>query len=456
MVFSSLFFLFAFLPVVLCVYFAIPKRYRKARNLWLFLASLFFYSWGEPVYVLIMLFSTFFDYGNGLMLEKLPAEKRKWILLLSLVVNLGILFVFKYTGFFVDILRDLGAGLRPIRLVLPLGISFYTFQTLSYTIDVYRGRTRATRSVIDFGLYVTSFPQLIAGPIVKYIDVERELKDRDDRFASIYDGGILFLRGLFLKVLLANTFGELGERLVFSAEATGLSQLLKLFAYGLQLYFDFAGYSLMAIGLGRVFGFIFPENFRHPYTAQSITEFWTRWHMTLSGWFREYVYIPLGGNRVPVARHIANLFITWMLTGFWHGAAWNYILWGIYYFALLVVEKYLLRRSMPKWPRALRHAYTLFFVFVGWLLFIAEDLRVIPSVFRGIFTGAFADPQSLSLLVQYLPWLAVGALFCTEVPARVFDRWPRPLRHFTYATLFVLAVSMMASGAYNPFLYFRF
>ena len=337
MVFSSILFLFYFFPIVFIVNKLLPKKYK---NLWLFFASMFFYAWGEPIYILIMLFSTFFDYTNGRLMVGASEKKKKLILINSIVVNLGILFFFKYSDFFIKVVNEFGFGIKPLNLALPLGISFYTFQTLSYTIDCYRGRVNIADNIVDFGLFVTSFPQLIAGPIVKYIDVEKELKERDDSLHSYNEGMKIFIEGLFLKVLLANKFGEIFNSFTFADASSKTLVFLKLVAYSLQIYFDFAGYSKMAIGMGRMLGFHFPENFNYPYISKSITEFWSRWHMTLSSWFKEYVYIPLGGNRVGKARHIFNIFVVWFLTGFWHGADYNFILWGMYFFVVLILEKY--------------------------------------------------------------------------------------------------------------------
>lgn len=453
MVFSSLLFLFRFLPIAITVYYLLPKPYR---NGWLFLASLFFYGWGEPVYVLIMLFSTFFDYTNGRLMEGGSLRKKRAILLLSLVGNLGILFFFKYSGFFAEILSSIGLNLTVPRYTLPLGISFYTFQTLSYTIDVYRGKVGVCKNIIDFGLYVASFPQLIAGPIVKYSHVETQLQERKDTWDSVYEGGLIFLRGLFMKVLLANSFGELDSMIHYESAGSILTQSIKLFAYGFQIFFDFAGYSKMAIGLGRIFGFSFPENFNYPYMSKSITEFWRRWHMTLSSWFKEYVYIPLGGNRVGVGRHIFNLGLTWFLTGLWHGANGNFVLWGLYYFLLLVLEKYVLHRFLEKWPNILQRFYTLTAILFGWLLFTAEDLSMVGAFFRGLVERPLLDGEGLSLLLQYGSFFVLGILFSTPLVARTFDRFPRWLQHIVYLMLFVLAVASLVSGAYNPFLYFRF
>lgn len=453
MVFSSIFFLFYFFPIVFIVNKLLPKKYK---NLWLFFASLFFYAWGEPIYILIMLFSTFFDYTNGRLMVGASDKKKKLILKNSIVVNLGILFFFKYSDFFIKVVNEFGFNIKPLNLALPLGISFYTFQTLSYTIDCYRGRVNIADNIVDFGLFVTSFPQLIAGPIVKYIDVEKELKERDDSLHSYNVGIRIFIEGLFLKVLLANKFGEIFNSFTFADASSKTLIFLKLVAYSLQIYFDFAGYSKMAIGMGRMLGFHFPENFNYPYISKSITEFWSRWHMTLSSWFKEYVYIPLGGNRVGRARHIFNIFVVWFLTGFWHGADYNFILWGMYFFVVLILEKYFFLKILEKAPKFISRIYTLIIIMFSWVLFTSTDLKDIGAFFTSLGSKPFFSGEVTSFLLQYGILFIIGILFSTPKPKEMFEKQKEAVQIVVLTIVFILSIAALVAGNYNPFLYFRF
>lgn len=448
MVFSSTIFLFYFLPTVLIVNLLLPRRFK---NSWLLLMSMLFYAWGEPKYLLIMIVNILLNYGIARLMANKNHNTQKLLLLISIAFSVGNLFVFKYAGFFADVFN-----LNLPKLALPLGISFYTFQTMSYTIDVYNKKTAPQKNLINFALYVVSFPQLIAGPIVRYTDIECELSNRDDGLEAVYDGMMIFLQGLFLKVLLANNFGVVFNLYDFKTAGTSLALILKLLAYSFQIYFDFAGYSLMAIGLGKSLGFNFPTNFNHPYLATSITDFWTRWHITLSSWFKEYVYIPLGGNRVKPLRHVLNLLITWALTGFWHGANFNFILWGIFYFLILIVEKYLLKNFLEKLPTFLRRIYSLVIINIGWLLFIAEDLTIVPEFFSGLFNLPFFNSQIFAVITQY-GWLYVlGVIFSTAIPQRIYKKMPDFIKHILFLILFLIAAAFVVSGSFNPFLYFRF
>lgn len=453
MVFSSIFFLFYFFPIVFIVNKLLPRKYK---NLWLFFASLFFYAWGEPIYILIMLFSTFFDYTNGRLMVGASDKKKKLILINSIVVNLGILFFFKYSDFFIKVVNEFGFNIKPLNLALPLGISFYTFQTLSYTIDCYRGRVNIADNIVDFGLFVTSFPQLIAGPIVKYIDVEKELKERDDSLHSYNVGMRIFIEGLFLKVLLANKFGEIFNSFTFADASSKTLIFLKLVAYSLQIYFDFAGYSKMAIGMGRMLGFHFPENFNYPYISKSITEFWSRWHMTLSSWFKEYVYIPLGGNRVGKARHIFNIFVVWFLTGFWHGADYNFILWGMYFFVVLILEKYFFLKILEKAPKFISRIYTLIIIMFSWVLFTSTDLKDIGTFFTSLGSKPFFSGEVTSFLLQYGILFIIGILFSTPKPKEIFEKQKEAVQIVMLTIVFILSIAALIAGNYNPFLYFRF
>ena len=468
MVFSSMIFLCVFLPVVLIVYYVLPKQ---LRNLWLLLASLFFYAWGEPRYILIMLFSTVFDYCNGRIIAYATEKGRhdtlgRVALVVSVVGNLGILCFFKYTDFALETLNRLaGTQFGLLQLTLPIGISFYTFQTMSYTIDVYRGETPAQRNMISFGMYVCLFPQLIAGPIVRYKEVQKEVDARTTTISCAVHGLQRFLIGLAKKVLLANQIGALWDYIkgLGSADMSTALAWLGALAFTFQIYFDFSGYSDMAIGLGEMFGFHFPENFDHPYESKSITEFWRRWHMTLGAWFREYLYIPLGGNRKGVVRQIFNLFIVWFLTGLWHGAGWNFILWGLYYFVLLILEKFVLRGVLERLPTIMQHLYTLFFVVVGWVIFACDDMGLLGSYLKALFGIGVPAGNALALYEWDVmaPFLVILLIASTTIPMRIGKQLTRgdqrsPLLMVYTVVLLALSLAFLVSGSYNPFLYFRF
>ena len=468
MVFSSMIFLCVFLPVVLIVYYVLPKQ---LRNLWLLLASLFFYAWGEPRYILIMLFSTVFDYCNGRIIAYATEKGRhdtlgRAALVLSVVGNLGILCFFKYTDFALETLNRLaGTQFGLLQLALPIGISFYTFQTMSYTIDVYRGETPAQRNIISFGMYVCLFPQLIAGPIVRYKEVQKEVDARTTTISGVVHGLQRFLVGLAKKVMLENQIGALWDDIkgLGSADMSMALAWLGALAFTFQIYFDFSGYSDMAIGLGEMFGFHFPENFDHPYESKSITEFWRRWHMTLGAWFREYLYIPLGGNRKGVVRQIFNLFIVWFLTGLWHGAGWNFILWGLYYFVLLVLEKFVLRGVLERLPAIVQHLYALFFVVVGWVIFACDDMGLLGSYLKALFGVGVPAGNALALYEWDIqaPFLVILLIAATTIPVRIAKQLTReeqrpPLLMVYTVVLLVLSLAFLVSGSYNPFLYFRF
>ncbi len=460
MVFSSVVFLFYFLVPVLILYYVLP---RKGRNIVLFAASLLFYAWGEPRYVLLMIFSAAFNYASGLVIGK--CSHKKLSLAANVIVNIGILVFFKYTNF---VLSWAGAlfpqGSPVLDIALPIGISFYTFQALSYTIDVYREKTEVQKSFIDFGLYLSLFPQLIAGPIVRYNDVALQLRERRESGRMFADGVCRFAAGLCKKVIIANNVGKLWD-MVSGYDLTGLSAAmawLGVIAFTLQIYFDFSGYSDMAIGLGKMFGFEFLENFNYPYISKSITEFWHRWHMSLSSWFKEYVYIPLGGNRKGKVRTYINILIVWMLTGLWHGASWNFVMWGLYYALLLILEKLFLKKLLDRigWASVV---YTMFFVVIGWALFAVEDLGGVISYIRAMFNfgyGGFGEEDFLYNLSSYAVTLLLAAFVATGVPKMLFYRFtPKKLQCVKYiaaAAGFVLCTAYLVDGTFNPFLYFRF
>ena len=467
MVFSSLEFLFVFLPVTLLVYFCVPH---KVRNLVLLLFSLFFYGWGEPVYVFLMIFTILIDYLGGWFVGKWRDEKpraAKAALVVSILINLGMLGFFKYYDFFVSNLARIPcfSSLQPLGLTLPIGISFYTFQSLSYVIDVYRRETDAQKNLLAFGTYVTLFPQLIAGPIVRYRDVDDQLTNRTESVALFASGVRTFLCGLAKKVLLANAAGQIFDSLKAGEGVSAFGAWFGLLFYLFQIYFDFSGYSDMAVGLGKMFGFRFLENFDYPYIATSITDFWRRWHISLSTWFLDYVYIPLGGNRRGTLKTWRNLLIVWLCTGFWHGASWNYILWGLYYFVLLAIEKLFLYRALEKIPRFFRHAYTLLFVYFGWLLFTFEDgaagIAYLCKMF-GASGTALWQGSDLWLLLSNLVFLCILVIASTPYPKRLFWRlWKksgaaRAAAAAGGAALLILCVAYLVNSSYNPFLYFRF
>ena len=472
MVFSSATFLIVFLPLTMALYYLLGVKITKSmavKNLILLVASLIFYAWGEPVYIILMLLSIFFNFIVGKDIEQAQKRKNKKkaksLFIFAIIFNIGVLGFFKYANLFISTFAGItGLGLRPLNLPLPVGISFYTFQIMSYIIDLYNGNIKAQKKLFVFALYVSLFPQLIAGPIVKYKDIADQLMNRKENWGSYSKGMNRFIIGLSKKLILANTLGSIYA----SVQAAGtdnmsvLTAWIGIICYTLQIYFDFSGYSDMAIGLGGVFGFEFCENFNYPYIAVSITDFWRRWHMSLSSWFRDYVYIPLGGNRCKVPRVIFNLMVVWLLTGFWHGAAWNFVLWGIYYGILLILEKYILDNLVKRIPKILRWLVTMICVMVGWVLFsapsIGEAFRYIGVMFGR--ASVFADSTGSFLLTTNFALLLIG--FACALPVYSFligllspKKRSRVILALT-PLLFVLCIVFMISETYNPFLYFRF
>lgn len=461
MVFSSLLFLFLFLPIFLVCYTLMPP---KLRNLILFLGSLMFYAWGEPIYVSIMLFSTVLDYSCGRIIDRFRKHHflPKLGLILSLIGNLGVLGYFKYADFFIyNINTTLGTSWELLNLALPIGISFYTFQTMSYTIDLYRGKIDVQKNILTFGAYVTMFPQLIAGPIVTYSNVENELNQRTLSFDQLGEGSIRFIEGLGKKVLLANNIGLLWDQISQTniSELSVASAWLGAIAFGLQLYFDFSGYSDMAIGLGKILGFTFPENFNYPYISRSVTDFWRRWHITLGSWFREYVYIPLGGNRTSKARFYSNLFVVWFLTGFWHGAGWNFIIWGLMFGFLMVIERGFLLKQLEKCPSLLAHSYLLIIILISWVFFshdtLTEGLLYLKTMF-GLAGASLVNQVTYYQLSNYALLLALGILFSTPLMLKLKEKMPPYVLYFFYVGLLLLCTAYLVDATYNPFLYFRF
>lgn len=473
MIFSSIFFIFIFLPLTLLVYYLTPF---KAKNLVLLLVSLIFYAWGEPVYVLLMLFSIGINYVSGREIEAFRSEnteqseqKAKIAMIVTVVINLCILGFYKYFGFVMDNLNAvLPFEISYHALSLPIGISFYTFQTMSYVIDVYRKKVEAQHNLITFGAYVSMFPQLIAGPIVRYLDVERQLQHRRISREKFGDGAMWFLQGLGKKVILANNIGMVYDSILAlgASETSMLTAWIGAFAYTMQIYYDFGGYSDMAIGLGKMLGFDFIKNFDYPYISTSITEFWRRWHISLSSWFKEYVYIPLGGNRCSTAKAIRNLMIVWCLTGLWHGAAWNFIFWGLYYGILLCLEKYILKGVLERMPQAVKHLYTMALVMIGWMLFAAPGMGRAASYIGTMFCvggHGLADWTGFYYLKSTLI-LGIAALLCsTPLIYQRFEhamcsrsKMRQMLCIVAYAVVFLICTAYLVNATYNPFLYFRF
>lgn len=464
MVFSSIFFIFSFLPVTIVAYYLAPKR---IRNGILLLASLFFYAWGEPVYLFLMLYSILFNYVMGIdIARKQRRGKRAGVsLFFGVAVNLLILGFFKYYGFLAENLEALAGVILPkLELSLPIGLSFYTFQSLSYLVDVYRGKAQYQKNILSFGLYISMFPQLVAGPIVQYADIDAQLKERETFLDKLGQGVRYFIWGLGKKVLLANNLGVVYEAIAALPSLSVLSAWVGALAYTFQIYYDFSGYSDMAIGLGKMFGFELKENFAHPYCSRSITEFWRRWHISLGSWFREYVYIPMGGNRVSVLRHIFNLLVVWALTGLWHGASWTFVVWGLYYGVLLIVEKYLLRRVTERIP-ILGTIYTMLLVIVGWVFFFSPTLLEAGAYLGAMFgRGAvgITDEAGMyylltSLILFWFSWIFAvpAASKISEKHLEDSDGWT-PLFLLIHGGIFLLAVAYLIHDTYNPFLYFRF
>ena len=470
MIFISVFFLFVFLPVTLILYFIVPWKFK---NLLLLLVSLIFYAWGEPIYVFLMLFSIIFNYFGGLQIDSLKqsgdTKKLKFSFLFTLIVNLAILGFFKYYGFVLDSLNSILPFDIPYKeLALPIGISFYTFQTLSYIIDVYRGTAEVQKNFVSFGTYVTMFPQLIAGPIVRYQDIDKQLRKRTISMYKFGQGMAWFLRGLGKKVLLANNIGMMFDSIhaMGADERSVLTAWLGCLAYTMQIYFDFSGYSDMAIGLGKMFGFEFMLNFNYPYISKSLTEFWRRWHISLGTWFREYVYIPLGGNRVSAAKHIRNIMVVWMLTGLWHGAAWNFVFWGLYHGIVQLIEKKVLNNVLEKLPNFVQILYTFIIVMIGWVMFFCtslKDLGVYLGNMIGIGGHGFIDSTGLYYLFTNLILIVICFIACGPTAWKKIQKCAlkagkarQVVATVAYIAIFILSLAYLVNATYNPFLYFRF
>lgn len=456
MVFSSLTFLFFFLPLVLSMYYIFPN---KLKNFILLLFSLLFYSWGEPKYIWIMVFSSIVDFIHAKIIDKNRGNiKSKIALCSSIIINLSLLFYFKYLAFFLDTSNSIfGTDFIIPSIVLPIGISFYTFQTMSYSIDVYLNNAKVQSNFISFAAYVSLFPQLVAGPIVRYKDVAEELDNRKHTFDNLYEGISLFIIGLGKKVIFANNMGLIWTY-VKSTDISSISTLtawLGIIAFALQIYFDFSGYSEMAIGLGKMFGFNFCKNFDYPYISKSITEFWRRWHMSLGQWFRDYVYIPLGGNRCSKRRWLFNIFIVWMITGLWHGAGVNFILWGLYFALILIIEKLFLLKYLDKLPNFIKHLYSLILIINGWVLFELFDFNSITAYFKAMYlNNTFIDSTFIYLISQNLIILILTILASTPIFKKLLKN--EYIKFTVLIISFFISIAFLVDASFNPFLYFRF
>ena len=465
MYFSSLLFLFLYLPLVMLGYFIIP---RKFRNGFLLIVNLIFYGWGEPVFILIMALSITVNHICGLFIEKYRSNERlaKTFVVLSIVISLGLLGIFKYTNFLTGLLRQIPllSFLPKTHIALPIGISFYTFQAMSYTIDVYRGDTKAQKSLVAFGTYVSFFPQLIAGPIVRYTDIAYQLDNRRESIPQFASGVKRFVVGLGKKVLIANQMGMYWDMMRPIADESGIfGAWLGILGYAFQIYFDFSAYSDMAIGLGRIFGFEFIENFNYPYISKSVSEFWRRWHISLSTWFRDYVYIPLGGNRCKLPKQILNLLIVWSLTGFWHGANINFIAWGLFFFVVLAGEKFIYGKYLEKLPAFIRFIYTTFIIGLSWTLFYFENFNELITYLGYMFSfkNGFINHDALSITLSFMPLLIASLIGSTPLLKNIHEKFKNNTAYrivevvMCVGVLFICTASLV-SQSYNPFLYFRF
>lgn len=462
MVFSSLSFLFYFLPTILFLYYILPKKFRYGRNFVLLIGSLFFYFVGEPKAIVVMLLSIFINYIGGIAVNSGGEKQRKISLTIVVILNLTILFYYKYLMFIVGNLSKIfDFSVETKSIYMPIGISFFTFQGMSYVFDVYMKNAEVKKNPLDIALYISLFPQLIAGPIVRYKTVADEIDGRVETLDLFSTGVIRFIVGLSKKVLLANKFGIIADEIFKLNGNYNLSVPLSWFGvlmFALQIYYDFSGYSDMAIGLGKMFGFNFLENFDYPYISKSITEFWRRWHMSLGTWFRDYIYIPLGGNRVSVPRHILNMFIVWFLTGFWHGASWNYIIWGLYFFVFLVIEKYVFGNKFEKVPKIFRHLYALIVILIGWVIFKEENSFLLLKYLKAMFSVGLKPTIGgvTYYLKEYYIEIFLGIIFSANI-LKAFEKGKKTIPAISiYFILLILSIVSLFSSSYNPFIYFRF
>ena len=463
MLFTSISFLYYFLPIVLAIYFIVPK---KAKNFILFVASMFFYFYGEPKYIFLMLIEILVAYVGAILIDK---YKKKSILILLLSIHIGLLIFFKYTDFLIGNINSIfGAKFTLLQLALPIGISFYTFQIISYEIDVYKKRVNVQKNLLKLATYIFMFPQLIAGPIVRYSDIEHELDKRKHSFDNFSYGVERFMIGLFKKVLIANTLGELSNILITSTDISILLYWIFAVSYMLQIYFDFSGYSDIAIGIGRIFGFHFLENFNYPYMATSITDFWRRWHISLSSWFRDYIYIPLGGNRKGVKKQIRNILIVWLLTGLWHGANYTFIVWGLLFGIMLIIEKFILSKYLKNTPYIIKRIYTLFIVLISFVIFRADNINEAFNIIKGLFgfnTKVFSNSFTIYYLKSYFIILLLGIILSTPLLSNIITRLRKNnvlnkiinlFEPLLIILILVLVTACLIDNSYNPFLYFRF
>lgn len=465
MLFTSISFLYYFLPALIIIYFITPKKYK---NIILLIASLLFYFYGEPKYVFLMIAEIVIAYIGAILIDKYKNQSKN-ILIITLFIHVFLLIIFKYTDFIIQTINDISnANIKLLNIALPIGISFYTFQIISYIIDVYNGKVKVQKNIINLATYVSLFPQLVAGPIVRYQTVEKELDDRVHSFNNFAYGIRRFSIGLAKKVLIANALGELCTKAFVLNETTVIFYWIFGISYMLQLYFDFSAYSDMAIGLGRIFGFNFPENFNYPYISKSITEFWRRWHISLGTWFKDYVYIPLGGNRDGKYKQIRNILIVWLLTGIWHGANWTFLIWGLLFGFILIIEKIFLNKFMEKLPSFIKRIYVLFIVMILFIIFNAENMSVALTNIKGLFGmngEVFVNDYTLHYLKSYLPLLIISLFGTTPFIKILIDK----LRKNKYANniinilepilivmILVVVTSYLIDNSYNPFLYFRF
>ena len=466
MVFSSAIFVFLFLPLVLLCYFLSP---RKLKNYVLLFFSLVFYVFGGPKFLLVLLAVVLIDYVGAILIHK--TNKKKLFLILTITCNILVLVYFKYTGFFLENVNSIfGLKITIPKIVLPIGISFYTFQAMSYVIDVYRNKVKLQKNFLTLLLYVSLFPQLVAGPIVRYETIEDELNNRKETFNDISEGIKRFILGLAKKVIIANQMGLLADTIFGLNELSTPVAILGGIAYMFQIYFDFSAYSDMAIGLGRIFGFKFLENFNFPYISKSITEFWRRWHISLSTWFRDYIYIPLGGNRKGIKRQIINMLIVWLLTGFWHGAEWNFVLWGLYYFIFLVLEKFVLNKFLDKLPNFLRHVYAIVIIYFGWIIFRCDSMELLKHYFNALFSfnfSAMSFNEILIYLESYYVYFILAIIFSTPVYYKLVEKISSVknkklklvlniIHYLGLIVIFIITIMFLAYSSYNPFIYFRF
>ena len=459
MEFSSIIFLVIFLPIFLFSYFLIKNN--TYRNIILLLFSLVFYAFGEPIYILLMIASIIINYILALLMDK---HKNKLLLILAITINIGLLIIFKYTDFIIDINNFLfNTSFVHKNILLPIGISFYTFQILSYVIDVYLGKVKVQKNILFLGCYITAFPQLIAGPIVRYETIEDELINRKTNIDNFYQGLKLFIIGLSKKVLIANNVGYVADHIFQTSPSTYgfIGVIISIVCYTLQIYYDFSGYSDMAIGIGKMLGFNFPKNFNYPYIAESITDFWRRWHITLSTWFKEYVYIPLGGNKVKPFRHIINILIVWLLTGLWHGASINFLCWGLFYAIFLLIEKYLLKDILNKMPKLIRHIYTLIIVMLGWNIFYHTNISDLLNSFKALIGlyglgsfKVFIYTESFTV-INIIAFIA-GIIFAMPIIKETKNKYLNMIYDIILILLFILCLVFLISNTYNPFIYFRF